>query len=181
MGLGASGGFVVLESAHPAVGGRTFAGVELGRFAVDGDLEMFRLQQASSQDGPCGPQTCPTSMLRLALDGRMSLWRGKVLHRPRNGRGRLERMDVWLDASIGWERIALDGQPRRARPDAGVGLGWGLVNRAGSYSAALRVGTLLALDRSATTGVATRSEMPLASNRSLAPAFFIGFDLSFGD
>ena len=124
---------------HGAFGGHFQAALEHDRAALLGEVELFHLVRTCPRDEDCsGPASSPGNELRLAVAGRYDLVHTRALHRPRGGRARWERLDVWLAAGIGVETISIDELSTRSRPDLGFEGGLTLTNRAGQPFYGLR-------------------------------------------
>ncbi len=159
-------------------GFRLHGGIELDRFALLGELEWLHLDRACESTS-CPLDDAPGSDYRALLEGRVSVARGKVVHHPRGGRARLERMDLYLVPNVGVETVAIGVEPARSRPIAGLDLSWGMTNRAGHASAALRVGFSLA--HAWADPAIGRTTEPAAQTSAVDGSFLVGFDVFWGD
>ncbi len=178
LGGGPFAGAVTTNLGHGGEGFRLHGGIELDRFALLGELEWLHLDRACA--GPsCGGDEAPGSDYRALLEGRVSVARGKVVHHPRGGRARLERMDLYLVPNVGVETVAIGVEPARSRPIVGLDLSWAMTNRAGHASAALRVGFSLA--RAWTDPAVGRTTEPASQPTAVDGSFLVGFDVFFGD
>jgi hypothetical protein len=161
-GVGADG------QGHAALGAHFHAALEHDRIALLGEVELFHLVRTCPRDEDCGGAvSSPGNELRLAVAGRYDLVHTPALHRPRGGRARWERLDVWLATGIGVETISIDELSTRSRPDLGFEGGLTLTNRAGQPFYGLRYQIQLA--------------RPFAGASGIDPSFFVGFAVAIGD
>jgi len=178
LGGGPFAGAIIGTPAHGGEGFRLHGGIERDRLALLGELEWLHLDRAC--DGPtCAGDEAPGSDYRALLEGRVSIARGKVVHHSRGGRARIERMDLYLVPNVGIETMAIGVQPARTRPIAGLDFSWGMTNRAGHASAALRVGFSVA--RAWDNPAVGRTTEPVPQSGAIDGSFLVGFDVFFGD
>jgi hypothetical protein len=177
IGVSPSAGFVQADQAHGMWGGRVHGGVELGRIAALGELELYDLQSTGDASAP---GSGAGHELRGGLDFRYDVVQRRMLHRPRGGGGRYERLDVSVDGGLGVESIAIGDAAARQRIDIAAGIGVMMTNRGGAPSFGLRARVELAPPFADAAAAAT----PATSTRTqpaLDPTFVVGFVVSLGD
>ena len=166
------------------LGFAALAGVKLDRVAVLAEGDLRALWPARWSHGeviaPGTQQDVEGSEQRLGVLARVVVLRHRGAWSSRGGLSERGSHELYLDAGLGLERLAIDGEPARSRPDLQLGAGY-LMGAREAGRMQFHLFGFYALHVTVAGGVPTPTGV---SSRAIAPAvsapYDVGVSFDFG-